>query len=136
MARRMISEGLVPDFVLCSDALRAMETWDLMQGEFDRADLQPVVEYHSCLYAMGHESDWSGFDLAVRSVPKDVRRLALVGHNPGLESLVQRLSQEDVTMTTCNVVELRNDVKTWSEFFTRTDARLGQVLRPREPRQA
>lgn len=136
MARRMIREGLVPDFVLCSDALRAMETWDLMQMEFDRAELQPAVEYHSCIYDMGHETEWSGFHSAVRSVPTGVRRLGLVGHNPGLESLVQQLSQETVRITTCNVVELRNDVKTWADFFARSDARLGQVLRPREPRQA
>ncbi|MDF1587159.1 SixA phosphatase family protein [Marinimicrococcus flavescens] len=78
---------LVPDLVLCSSARRARRTWQLV-AEALRHD-PPLKELRSLYLATPGRL----LEIVRRQNPA-VRRLLLVGHNPGMASLASRLAGE------------------------------------------
>lgn len=77
---RWLSEhGLVPDCVLCSPSRRTRETLEAVLGVVGYVD-QRVEE---CVYEAT-----PGALIEIVDRNRDVGRLMLVGHNPGLERLV------------------------------------------------
>lgn len=85
IARWMLDQGLLPDLILASPALRARETAEAVIGPLG-VDVGRL-RWEPRLYAA------SVADLlaVIAEVPDWVRRLLLVGHNPGFEGLVTRL---------------------------------------------
>ena len=81
------SEGILPDRVLCSTAVRARRTLALAFAEL--AEL-PEIRYLRSLYLA---SPGRMLDI-LRRQERDVHRLMLVGHNPGLHGLALRLVAE------------------------------------------
>ncbi len=86
MGRFLVEEALVPDMVLCSTAIRARTTWDLATKAF--GGKAPKTNYSRDLY---HAAP-SELLYRIQEVNDDVGRLLLVGHNPGMELLAQRLA--------------------------------------------
>ncbi len=84
MGQAMRTLGLSPGLVLCSQARRARETWDLAAPELDGA---PQVQIRRDLYLA---APMTLLD-AVRSAGDAAGSLLLIGHNPGLEWLVGAL---------------------------------------------
>ncbi|HSR43247.1 MAG TPA: histidine phosphatase family protein [Longimicrobiales bacterium] len=85
MGRYMQSERLVPELVLCSTAARTRATWALA-APFLGDDIP--VEYDRELYGAS-----AGTLLrVVRGLPDDVRRVLMVGHNPGWELFAAALA--------------------------------------------
>ncbi|MET9446850.1 SixA phosphatase family protein [Streptomyces cinerochromogenes] len=91
-AGRALAAGTLPDLALCSTAVRARRTWELASAEWATP---PPVRYEPRLYAAGVRQLLE----VVREVPADVRTLLLVGHNPGLEELVQALAADGLDDT-------------------------------------
>lgn len=96
VARWLVEHDLVPDLAVVSVARRAEQTWDVI------AALLPAGVTTSI------EPDvytFDGADLAevVQDLPPGVQRAALVGHNPALEELVERLTGRQVTLKTSAV---------------------------------
>jgi phosphohistidine phosphatase len=88
------------DLVLCSPAVRARQTWELVAAELDPA---PAVRADERLY------DASAADLLaiVRDLPAGVQTAALVGHNPAMSDLAGQLSGESFELKTAAVAVLR-----------------------------
>ncbi|WP_225827656.1 SixA phosphatase family protein [Streptomyces naphthomycinicus] len=86
-AGRALAAGSLPDLALCSTAVRARRTWELVSAEWATP---PPVRYDRRLYA----ADVPDLLEVVHEVPADVRTLLLVGHNPGLAELVQELAAD------------------------------------------
>jgi phosphohistidine phosphatase len=80
LARHLRSEGVAPDLVLCSPALRARQTWE---GVAPGLPAGTTVELDDALYGAG------AVDLLrrLRDLPPDIDSVLVVGHNPGLEDL-------------------------------------------------
>lgn len=77
-----------PDLVLCSDAVRAAQTWSLVAGALARPT--PEATYTNTLYLAG-----PGRLLDIMSsVGTEVGTLLLVGHNPGLHQLTVGLADD------------------------------------------
>lgn len=77
-ARWLRDKGLVPDRVLCSPSRRTRETLD--------AVLAAIGDVERRLEETMYEAE-SGTLAALADQHRDVERLLLVGHNPGLEQL-------------------------------------------------
>jgi phosphohistidine phosphatase len=79
--------GRLPDFVVCSTARRARETWESATSACGCA--APVV-FDPRIY------DASAAELldVVRETPARVRNLLLIGHQPGLQNLVLGLADD------------------------------------------
>lgn len=83
--RGIIQLGVSLDVILTSPLVRARQTADVVAGEFDVRP--PVVQTDSLAPGGGYQAVLS--DLAKQSRR---RRIALVGHEPGLGALAGRLS--------------------------------------------
>jgi len=93
-AGRWLNTGVPSiDLAVVSPALRARSTWELVAAELD---VPPHARIDERLYAASEQELLE----VVRELPEDVRTVILVGHNPGLEALVSRLTGERVPMPT------------------------------------
>ena len=85
LAEHMAEHQIVPEFVLCSTALRTRETYGRLEAVLEGA---PVL-YERRMYAA------SADDLLelLRTVPEQISSVLLIGHNPGLEELGLQLTR-------------------------------------------
>ncbi len=118
MGAFMQDNGIEPDLVLCSDAVRTRETLDLALPVFKT---RPKVKYEGGLYLA------DPFDLLarLRKTPRTVKHLMLVGHNPGLQILALELIGDGApalvraisdNLPTAGVVVLTFDAKDWRDI--------------------
>ena len=84
MADHLRSSVPAVDLVLCSPALRTTETLEHVGGAF--ADAEMVIE--DGLYGAGDDELLD----RLRQVSDDVRGVALIGHNPGIQELATELA--------------------------------------------
>lgn len=133
MGRLIAEHGPLPDRVLCSTATRARRTWELASAELPS---RPELLHRRDLYLApsGRLLD------IVRASGGDARRLMLVGHNPGLHDLAQRLVGDgDVTLRhklaeklpTGALVHLAFEASGWPKLVPRSGRLLG-FWRPRD----
>jgi phosphohistidine phosphatase len=85
MGRFMGREGLIPQRVLCSGAVRAEETWELLSEGLGR---NVPTEIRDDIY---HASPASLLDL-IHSLPDREDSVLLIGHNPTFENLARQLA--------------------------------------------
>lgn len=84
------------DLALVSPAERARSTWHLVAEELDAP---PEMRLDERLYAAS-----AGQLLGVvRELPDELHTVVLVGHNPGIEQLVSRLTGREIPMPTSAV---------------------------------
>lgn len=91
LGRRLRSDGVSPDLVLCSPARRARET---LEGMAEARDALAPADYDDVLYL----ADSDTLLRNLRSVPAQTQCLLLIGHNPGLEELVRSLAPANVAV--------------------------------------
>ena len=87
------------DLVVCSPARRARQTWQLASAGLDP---RPPVREDERVYGASPDELLT----VLAELPDDLRRVALVGHNPGLADLVERLSGEARELKTSAVAVL------------------------------
>ena len=85
LRRHVRDKGLDPQLVLCSSAVRAVQTWESIR---DGIGGDPDVEISDGLY----EADADDLLERLRGVPEMVECVLLVGHNPSMEQLAGALS--------------------------------------------
>lgn len=95
--------GWIPDTILCSDAVRTVQTLDLLLG-MDSTEIAAHATYTDTLYyaVSGEEMALAVDDaLAVADVSLgDRTTLLIVCHNPGCEELVEQMTGHRPTMGT------------------------------------
>jgi phosphohistidine phosphatase len=74
-----------PGLVVCSAALRTRQTLERVLPALGE---DPVVKHYRGLYHAGPQAMLD----RLRRTPAEVRRVMLVGHNPGMHTLAQRLA--------------------------------------------
>lgn len=124
MARLLVGEGVVPQLIVGSAAVRARETVAWMLPAFGSA---PEVEFRKELY-MAAAGDYLE---AIRETADAVQRLMIVGHNPGLEDLVDELSQAE-RFPTAAIAHFEFDGAHWEGLGAGRLLRLQHLWRPRE----
>lgn len=85
MARRLRAGGWIPGRVLCSDARRTRETWELAAPLLEEVS---SVAYLDELYL----ADAGEMLAVIREWGRDGDPLLVVGHNPGIQALAVRLA--------------------------------------------
>ena len=81
------TDGLVPDHVLCSSALRTRQTWDLVRGALGPAGADSVVDVRDELYDAGPQDV-----LALLAELTQATTVLVVGHEPTMSTLAVRLA--------------------------------------------
>src|SRR5581483_7097363 len=85
MGRYLRRQKLVPEFVLCSAAARARQTWALAA---DQLKDKIAAEYSERLYLATPQQTLA----LIHQLPARVASALLVGHNPGMQALAQMLA--------------------------------------------
>jgi len=118
-------QDLTPDLILCSTAKRARKTAAKVATNCGYADeVQRVGE----LYLASAD-----IYLNVLAEFGDAHnRVMVVGHNPGLEDLVETLTGEFVTLPTAALVHVSLAIEHWRELDKSVDGTLVTIWRPRE----
>ena len=114
VGREFRKRKIKPDLVLASPAVRAQQTIERVEdGYGSKFDVEDELRIY------GSEPE-TLVDL-IRSAPDDVDRLLIVGHNPGLQDLVVKLSRpgellDEATekFPTAALAEIRFDTKSWN----------------------
>lgn len=116
---------LVPDLIVTSDAVRAETTARAVATAAQYAGnivLSPEL-YHASPHAI--------IDV-LRTLPATARAVLIVGHNPGLEDLVGRLTNESIDLPTATLVHLDLPLTDWKDVTLSSQATLIDVWRPRD----
>ena len=123
-------EGRAPELVLCSTARRAVETWERVAAQLSRA---PRLVLDEALYLASAEQILA----RIRRSDARVRRLLVVGHNPGFQQLAAELAGGAGSpgaarigkFPTCALASFSLARGGWSELAPRL-VRLADFVRP------
>jgi phosphohistidine phosphatase len=128
VAAHLVKAGVSPERIWCSASRRTRETLGafLQAWGMDEA----AVAFEDGLYL----ADEGALLAAVRGLPDEVDRALILGHNPGLTDVANRLTGGEVyikNVRPCGVVVLEFAVERWAEVEAGA-GRLALHLRPKE----
>jgi len=131
MGSWLAEQGRIPDYLISSPAVRALETARLAAKAM-RLPVQEIRQEKAV-----YEADLKRLLQILRAVPKSDRRVLLVGHNQGIEQLVQYLGagkiqvpEDGKLMPTAALARFRV-VRPWKELDTGVVEFL-EIIRPRQ----
>jgi phosphohistidine phosphatase len=116
---------LIPQRILSSTAVRARQTAELILSTFV---FQGVVTYLDRLYLAETEE----YITVLRELPDDIERVMVIGHNPGLEMLLQLLSGRIESLPTAVIAHLVLHIQHWTELTGDTKGEIIDIWRPKE----
>ena len=117
---------LVPDVILSSDALRASQT---AEAAAKTASYAGAILLDRRLYGAS-PADIVRVLRAVRETK--AATVMIVGHNPGLEELVARLTLERQDLPTAALAQIVLPVDQWRELTLSSRGSLAGLWRPKE----
>lgn len=118
-------EGLTPDLIVTSSAKRASTTAELVALEIS---VESDIRYTEKLYL----AEPGAFITLARQVADDVETLMMVGHNPGIQELVEWLTGQDERMSTATLAHIQAPIKKWSDLAGGKEYELAHIWRPKE----
>ncbi|MFO7623610.1 MAG: histidine phosphatase family protein [Anaerolineales bacterium] len=124
MGELMREEGLLPDLILTSSARRALTTAELVA---EASGYDGEIQVSRDLYAAGPEE----FIDALSALPDELETVMVVGHNPGLEELVEALTEEASAMPTAALAQVELEIERWVDLQEEGGGRLVNLWLPR-----
>ncbi|MGB1548670.1 MAG: SixA phosphatase family protein [Alphaproteobacteria bacterium] len=128
--------GLKPDFVLCSAALRATETWERALKGLGDKNIKTKKLRSLYLASPGRILD------VLKRVPDEANTVLVIAHNPGMARLAFRLAGKDskpkalarmrVKYPTAGLAEIRFACKCWADVEVPDAGRLIRFVIPKE----
>jgi phosphohistidine phosphatase len=119
--------GLIPDVVLSSDAVRARLTAEAVT---DAARYAGEILLDPRLY-MASPADIRSLLATVR---ENAETVMIVGHNPGLEQLVEHLTRVRHDLPTATLVQIDLPIDQWRDLTRSTRGTLVGLWRPEDLR--
>ena len=125
MGRLLSDERLVPDRIVSSTAKRARTTALKVAEEcgYDKA-----IEINEDLYLATPESQLA----VLRDLYFDEPCVMLIGHNPGMEDLVNMLSGQREPFPTAALAAFELKIDSWRKLELGVEVKLKNLWRPRE----
>ena len=118
------NRSLVPDVIITSDAVRARTT---AQAVAEAAGYSRDIVVEPSLYHATPDEVIA----VLNSVPDEAHSVMIVGHNPGLEGVVQQLAGEYHGLTTAALVQVAVPIDSWSELDETTAASVVDSWQPK-----
>jgi phosphohistidine phosphatase len=125
MGRLVREENLTPDLILSSPAARARTTAEVVAQE---SGYEEVVELEPQFYPGAPED----YLRVLRRVPEPARSVMVVGHNPGLEELLEALTGQAEPLPTAALAQVLLPVQSWRELSSATRGQLVNLWTPRQ----
>jgi phosphohistidine phosphatase len=124
MGALLREEELTPDLILSSTARRARKTAEAVAEESGYAG---EIELHDEFYP-GAPQDYLS---ALQKVWDEYQRVMVVGHNPGLEELLETLTGETLHLPTAALAQVTLPIEHWIDLDEETEGTLINLWRPR-----
>jgi phosphohistidine phosphatase len=124
MGQLIRQQKLRPDAILCSTALRARATADAVARETGFNDVR--------LYPELYLAPPQVYVSRLQELPDEVGLALVIGHNPGIEELVEGLCHAPRSMPTAAIAHLTLPADEWGELRLDGKATLVRVWRPKE----
>ena len=105
----LLQRGLQPDLILSSSAKRARKT---AQKVLDASGLDVELRLVEEFYLARPDA----YVAMLRTLSDDTQRVLVVGHNPGLEDLLELLTGRHLHMPTAALAHLRLPIDSWSDL--------------------
>ena len=125
MGKLVREYGLIPDIVISSDALRARLTAEAVAAGA-RYVGEIVLDPH--LYVASPADILS----LLRTVRENAETVMIIGHNPGLEELVEQLTGERHDLPTAALAHIVLEIDQWRDLKLATRGTLLGHWRPKE----
>ncbi len=125
MGKLLKEMKLAPDLILCSTAVRASKTAELLA---EKCGYKKEIIYVNSFY-LGEPEVYLE---SLRELSDETECVLLIGHNPGLESLLQILAGKVEPLQTSAIAHLVLPVRSWKAINVDLDTRLMKIWRPKE----
>ena len=125
ISRWILENGLIPDKIISSTAIRARQTTELIAqyGNFNKS-----VEFNHQLY----DAPTSAYIEVLNQQTNELNCILLVGHNPTLEQLLEKLTGVRELLPTAALAQIEFSLNSWNELTLATRGRLIQIFKPKE----
>lgn len=120
----MNQKKVAPELVLSSPAIRARETIDIV---FRAARLRSELRYDQRIY----EASPLRLLEVISEVEEDRDRVLLVGHNPGLEGLLEMFTESTGHIATATLAKIDFKAARWNKVLE-TKGSLDWIVKPKE----
>jgi len=111
VGKTLRSKDLVPQRIFSSDAVRAMQTAEVTAEYCEYSgEIDDVPELY--------QADAEDYLKLMAGLPEGVSRVLLVGHNPAVEEIVERLLKRHVDMKTGTVAWIESLAEAWNDVAT------------------
>ena len=125
MGQLLRDEELVPDLIITSPAERAVATAEAVATASGYAH---EIKFTRQLYHAAPEE----YVEVLQEEGGNYQRVMVVGHNPGIEYLVELLTDVDERMPTCALAQVELPIEQWTELNEEVMGKLVNVWRPKE----
>jgi phosphohistidine phosphatase len=126
MGRFLLKRKIRPGLVLSSPAERARQTAALLM---EAARLGCPLRFDERIY----EATAARLVEVVSQVEEEFETVLVVGHNPGMEELIERLTGEVRRMPTAALARITLDIEKWGKLREGA-GRLEELIKPKEMR--
>jgi len=125
MGELMKELDILPDLILSSTAKRARATAEIVA---DESGFEGEIQLSRDLYSFSPEA----YLEALTDVPDEFQRLMIVGHNPGLEEILEALTGSYERLPTAALVQISLPIEHWVELNEEIEGELINVWLPKE----
>lgn len=123
MGKVLKKEEIIPDRILSSTAVRAAATAEAVA---QKLDYKEEITYLDALYM----AEPSNIIEVLQTLPAEVKKVLVVGHNPGMEGLAQILGGVVVDLPTAAMAVIKISIKDWLELNYGVEGELVGVFKP------
>lgn len=123
MGALLAKKKKMPELILSSSAKRARQTAKAVAKE---SKFDGDIKYFDSLYL----AEPQAYIDVLQKVPDELNRVMLVGHNPGLESLLQQLSGRVETLSTGVIAFIDLPIKKWKDVGKDVEGNLMALWSP------
>ena len=118
-------ENLIPDLIISSTAKRANKTADIIakKSVYDKKILKSEALYN------GSTEDYTNI---IHEIADKNKTILLVGHNPVIEEVIERITAEKRIMKTCSLAHIDLSIESWKNFHYRKKYKLVDLINVRE----
>ena len=124
MGELMAKRGWLPDIILSSPAERALQTTRLV---IDNSGFASSFVLSDRIY----EASPQGLKKIVSGLDDDLDSAMLVGHNPGIEGLIELMTGENRRMPTAALAIIDIEAESWKTAFE-TKSVIVETIKPKE----
>ena len=133
MAEFLLAQQRVPQHIFHSSANRTTTTAEMLVEQFRTldSDVTTTVSSHEELYL----ARWQTYiELLAHHVTDDHDIAMVLGHNPGVEDLVEALTGQWVTMPTAAIAHCSIEIDSWQEISanSKKKTKLNDLWKPKE----